>query len=180
MWTLRVSCCWLWLQRDALQRIRDSSNHCLPGAKAAEGQALQSYLEDTRHSESHKHMSTRASTCMHMWILQVARVRRKHRAASLRSRDIQREADRYRQPSHGACWIISSTQIILYATFLYTVDPWAAIVEKILKRAIPTFISQAAAGYQKIRKRYSKNNIYLHNKAWLDFHFGLRKLLEMC
>lgn len=54
--------------------------------------------------------------------------------------------------AHCVYWIISSIQIILYATLLYKENPWAAIVERVLKEVIPKFISLAAVGYKKIWK----------------------------
>lgn len=111
------------------------------------GWRLHSYLEETRHSESRKHTSTPTSTCVHMWILQDA--------SSLSSRDIQREADTYRQRSRCVLnYLKYSNNIIRY--LLYKTDPRAAIVEMILKGLISKFISQAAAGYQNIQEDVRK------------------------
>lgn len=54
--------------------------------------------------------------------------------------------------AHCVYWIISSIQIILYAMLLYEENPWATIVEGVLKEVIPKFISLAAPGYKKIWK----------------------------
>lgn len=85
---------------------------------------------------------------------------------------------RYRESGSTHCvyWIISSIQIILYATFFYL--KW--IPKLPFLRGFPRSDSSVYfPGCCKISKDVKrKNNIFLHNKAWHDFHFRFHKLLK--
>lgn len=37
--------------------------------------------------------------------------------------------------------------------YIYKVNPWAVTVERFSKEVIPKFISQAAAGYQALKRK---------------------------
>lgn len=98
------------------------------------------------------HINTRTHPQVHTCACESWRMQR---AQSRSSRDIQREADTYRQRSRCVLnYLKYSNNIIRY--LLYKKDPRAAIVEMILKGLIPKFISQAAAGYQNIQEDLRK------------------------